>query len=158
LKRSARAPKKENTDLSILEPSGLHKHIGFMLRLAMATVLRDFAQAIEEFKVRPAEYACLLAVGAEPGINQQRIGQILGVKHSNLVAIINALERRGFIDRARPTRDRRTNFIYLTKSGAHFLERLERAVKAHNQRLLRKIGRRKLSTLLSSLNQLARTG
>jgi DNA-binding MarR family transcriptional regulator len=147
--------KKNNTDLSILEPSGLHKHIGFMLRLAMAEVLRDFAQAIEEFKLRPAEYACLLVVAAEPGLNQQRIGRILSVKHSNLVAIINTLESRGFIDRARPTRDRRTNFIYLTKSGAQFLERLESAVKQHNQRLLKAIGRRNLTILLGSLNQLA---
>jgi DNA-binding MarR family transcriptional regulator len=148
--------KKGSSDLSILEPSGLHKHIGFMLRLATAEVLRDFAQGIEKFKLRPAEYGCLLVVAAEPGLNQQRIGRILSVKHSNLVVIINALERRGFIDRARPTRDRRTNSIYLTKSGARFVEGLESAFKQHHARLLQKIGRRNLPILLSSLNQLAR--
>jgi DNA-binding MarR family transcriptional regulator len=158
LRRAAGAVKTANLDLTMLEPSGLHKHIGFMLRLANAAVLRDFAQAIEEFKLRPAEYACLVVIQAEPGLNQQRIGQILNIKHSNLVAVINALEGRGFIDRARPTRDRRTNFIYLTKSGTQFLERLGDAVKAHNQRIVQRVGRRNLATMLNSLNHLAQLG
>jgi DNA-binding MarR family transcriptional regulator len=148
--------KTGSSDLSMLEPSGLHKHIGFMLRLATAEVLRDFAQAIEKFRLRPAEYACLLVVAAQPGLSQQHIGRILSVKHSNLVAIINALQRRGFIDRARPSRDRRTNSIQLTKSGARFVEGLESAFEQHHERLLQKIGRRNLPLLLSTLNQLAR--
>ena len=148
--------KSVSTDLSILEPSGLHKHIGFMLRLATAEVLHDFAQALEKYQLRPAQYACLLVVAAEPGLNQQRIGAILSVKHSNLVAIIRALQRRGFLDRARPTRDRRSNSIHLTRSGARFVEGLESAFKQHHARLLQKIGRRNLPQLLRSLSQLAR--
>jgi DNA-binding MarR family transcriptional regulator len=150
--------KSDYLDLTMLEPSGLHRHIGFMLRLAYAAVLRDFMRAIEQFKIRPAEYACLLVIHAEPGLNQQRIGQILNIKHSNLVAVINALEGRGFIDRARPPRDRRTNFIYLTKSGTQFFQKLCEVFDRHNQRVVQRIGRRNLATTLNSLQHLAQLG
>jgi DNA-binding MarR family transcriptional regulator len=137
---------------SSLAASILNKHVGFMLRLAMAAVLRDFANALKKFDLRPAQYACLLVVQSQPGLKQQRIGEILTVKHSNLVAIINFLESRGYVDRARPNSDRRANIIYLTKVGT---ELLTPVVNAHNARLVEALGDHDVESVLDSLQRLA---
>jgi DNA-binding MarR family transcriptional regulator len=135
--------------------STLDKHVGFMLRLAMAAVLGDFASALKKFGLRPAQYACLLVVQSQPGLKQQRIGEILTVKHSNLVAIINFLESRGYVDRARPNSDRRANIIYLTKVGTELLTRAAPVVNAHNARLIEALGDHDVENVLDSLQRLA---
>jgi len=141
-----------------LAASGLNRHVGFMLRLAMAAVLDDMARALKKFDLRPSQYACLLAVQGEPGLNQQSIGKILSVKHSNLVGIISELEERGLVDRARPNSDRRANIVYLTKSGARLLRDLTPIVDSHHGKLVKAVGRKDLGLLLKSLDRLTRLG
>jgi DNA-binding MarR family transcriptional regulator len=143
------------TAISDLAASGLDQRVGYMLRVAQAAVLRDLMGAFKPFGLRPSQYACLLVIQAEPGLKQQRVGEILTVKHSNLVATIDELEARGFIARERLPGDRRAKSLHLTSAGTAFVKRLRRVEAAHRRRLSQAVGEADIRGLLATLNTLA---
>jgi len=142
--------------LDELGPTGLDQHVGFMLRVATAAVMRDLARELESFELRPRQYACLLVLRAEPGLQQQRVGDILSVKHSNLIATIDELESRGLVVRTRLPHDRRANVLQLTTAGTKLLKQIHSVEIAHRSRLSHALGKNGVTRLLDSLNRLAR--
>ena len=55
-------------------------------------------------------------------MNQKDIGQKLLISKSNVVTVIDNLEKRGFVRRQRSEEDRRHVFVHLTKSGRQEIE------------------------------------
>lgn len=57
-------------------------------------------------------------------LTQKAIGQKLLVSKSNVVAIIDKLEKRDFVVRQRSTEDRRQIFVHLTEAGQIEIKKL----------------------------------
>jgi DNA-binding MarR family transcriptional regulator len=75
--------------------------------------------------MRPAEYAALTVIECNPGLSQTRLADALGIKKTNLVALIDTLESRGLACR-RSTNDRRSHALHLTPRGIALIGRLHR--------------------------------
>ena len=67
--------------------------------------------------VRPAQYSVLAVIERNPGLSQTRLADALGIKKTNLVAMIDDLERRGLARRMPTERDRRSYALFLTPKG-----------------------------------------
>ena len=65
----------------------------------------------------------LALIEANPGSKQTEIGEALGIKRANFVALINGLEARGLTERRQPAGDRRANALHLTQAGMAFIAR-----------------------------------
>ena len=63
-------------------------------------------------------------------MNQKDIGQKLLMSKSNMVTIIDKLEKRGLVRRQRSLEDRRYIFVHLTEAGT---EKLEQILPVHVQ-------------------------
>jgi len=61
------------------------------------------------------------------GSSQQELGQRLGIDPRNLVGVVDALEQRGLVERARHPGDRRRHVVRLTISGRDFVSQLRQA-------------------------------
>ena len=61
-------------------------------------------------------------------LNQKDIGEKLLVSKSNVVAVIDRLEKLGLVKRERSVEDRRCIFVHLTKDGR---ERIEAILPVH---------------------------
>jgi DNA-binding MarR family transcriptional regulator len=142
----------------VQSPSGLNRRMGFMLRLAEAAVMRDLADALAEFDLRPSHFAALVAIDAEPGLKQQSVGKILAVRHPNLVALIDTMEARGLIERARAPGDRRSNALRLTAEGKALLKQLRKVEADHQAKLVAVLGEDGLAACLEALTKLSRLG
>jgi DNA-binding MarR family transcriptional regulator len=117
----AEAPVDAPVDLGPLGDS-----VGYLMRRAQVTIFQRFFKLFAQFGIRPAEYAALTVIERNPGLSQTRLADALGLKKTNLVALIDAFEDRG-LARRRPTEnDRRSHALYLTPKGIALIGRLHR--------------------------------
>jgi DNA-binding MarR family transcriptional regulator len=113
---------------------GLEDFTGYMLRLAHT---RAHAIADEEFPdgPHPKEYSVLTALATTGPVSQQRLAERLHVNRTVMVAVTDALERRGLVERQRDPADRRSYALHVTAAGAAELERLHGAVERADRRM-----------------------
>lgn len=123
------------TDLTPLEGQ-----LGFLLRLAQMAVFKDLLAALKPLDLRLADLSALLMIERNPGLKQQALGEALHIQRSNLVAIVDQLEKRGLIERAPMRGDRRSYALSLTDPGAELLVRAKARHAAHEARVAEAAG------------------
>ena len=136
-----------------LEPGVLPELIGYRLRVAQQAVFRDFAATVGE--VSPGRAGILLLIDANPGVTQGRLAEAVHLDRSTMVGVVDALEERGVIERRRGL-DRRTNGLWLTRSGRALVARLRQRIERHERRVasgLTDVERAQLLELLGKLAQ-----
>ncbi len=124
---------------------------GYMLRRAQFAAFNDFLRFFDDLGVRPVQYAVLNVIDRNPGLKQSQVSEALGIKRANLVAILDALERRGLARREPVATDRRSYALRLTDKGTALMKELRARSEAHEKRLAAVIGddgRQQLLTLL----------
>lgn len=129
--------------------------IGYMLRRAQIAVFQDVNRCFAEAAIRPADYGVLIVVSKNPGLNQTAVGDALGIKRSNLVPLVDRLERRGLLERRPAVDDRRAYALTLTKEGYNILGRLDAKRAEQEARLKQRIGADRADSLLDMLHRLA---
>jgi MarR family transcriptional regulator, lower aerobic nicotinate degradation pathway regulator len=87
-----------------------------MIKLGRITMHR-FTEALEPFGIRPRELAALIELRDHGELTQQSLCGQLHLDPTNLVAILNDLEKRGYAKRRRDPDDRRRHIVELTKKG-----------------------------------------
>ena len=103
-------------------------------QLALSTYVK-FVRAIEAVKSRidqqdtvgdlkGAQFGTLEMIYHLGAINQKEIGTKLLMSKSNMVTVIDKLEKRQFVRRQRSEEDRRCVFVHLTPQGRKKIEEL----------------------------------
>lgn len=126
--------------------------LGYRLRLAQQAVFRDFAASVAELS--PGRVGMLLLIEANPGLTQGRLAAEVGLDRSTMVGVIDALEARGLIERRRGA-DRRTNGLWLTRSGRAQLARLKQRIDSHERRVAARLQPAERAQLLALLEKLS---
>lgn len=93
--------------------------LGYQLRRASMVTFGALMEQYEALSLKPTEAVILRLVAANPGCNQSAIGRALGVKRTNMVPVVAALEARGFI--VRTPADGRSNALRITAAGEELL-------------------------------------
>ena len=75
--------------------------IAFLLSQVGARSAQEFARLLEPLKLSPADAGILRLLRQTPGISQQQLAETLGMHASRLVAVIDTLESRKLVARAR---------------------------------------------------------
>ncbi len=143
---------KQNPPLEVLEPGILPQLLGYRLRLAQQAVFRDFAASVPE--VSPGRVGMLLLIESNPGVTQSRLARAMALDRSTMVGLVDALEERGLIERRRGE-DRRTNGLWLTRSGRALLSRVKRRIAQHEKRVATRLSATERGQLVALLEKLA---
>ncbi len=128
--------------------------VGYAVRRAQISIYEDFDRTMAGTGITPPLFAALVIIGANPGLKQTVLGQIMGIARSGAMAKIDRLEAMGFVERRRPPGDRRSNGIFLTDAGARTLDRLKTLVTDHDRRISRHLSERQKASLFSLLDRL----
>ncbi len=104
-------------------PPDLAGSFGFLLSKAAEAVRRNFEERIERHRVSARHVGVLSVVVANPSLSQRRIGDLLRVDRTTMVALIDSLEGLGLVTRKRVPTDRRSFEIEATSKGRRVLER-----------------------------------
>jgi DNA-binding MarR family transcriptional regulator len=96
----------------------------------------------------------LLAIAGRGNVPQNEIAELCGLDPSSLVAILDGLERRGWLRRQRNPHDRRMHWVQRTEAGDRLFARaMPRARRAEAQQLaaLSAAQQRQLVTVMRKL-------
>lgn len=126
--------------------------LGYRLRLAQQAVFRDFAASVQGLS--PGRVGLLILIDANPGVTQSRLAEAVGRDRSTMVGVINLLQAKRLVERRRGD-DRRTNGLWLTRTGRQLLARALRRIADHERRIAERLSaaeRRRLLQLLGKIS------
>jgi DNA-binding MarR family transcriptional regulator len=136
-----------------LDQGVLPELLGYQLRLAQLAVFNDFQATARDLGVSPGRFGMMVLVEANPGVTQTRLARAVGLDRSTMVAVLDQLEGRGLLERRRGE-DRRTNGLWITRSGRAVLARMKGRVVAHEARIAARLSATERETLRSLLGRL----
>src|SRR6478736_5126091 len=106
-----------------------------MIKLGRITTHR-FAEALEPFGIRPRHVAALIELRDRGELTQQSLCGQLHLDPTNLVAILNELEQRGYATRRRDPADRRRHLVEVSKKGLAVIEKVSAVMDGVEDELL----------------------
>lgn len=137
-----------------LDLGPLPELIGYVLRRAQLVVFQDFFQAFAPFNISPAQFSVLTVIERNPGLTQSQVAAALGIKRTNFVGLLDELERRALAERRQAARDKRSYALYLTTEGAALMRKLKPVLKAHESRMVARIGEAGRDRLIELLREI----
>jgi DNA-binding MarR family transcriptional regulator len=109
------------------------------------------AEALAGEDLVQLEYGSLVCLEIEPGIDQRRLAEAMGIDPSNASLIADRLHVKGLIERRINGADRRARELYLTPKGKKLWRRLRPKTSAANERVLAPLASRERELLLDLL-------
>ena len=144
-------------DLHIEEPGfdtdfQLEEHIGFRLRLAAQRHVEIFARRLPE--VTPPQFAVMVKLSEQGPVSQNYLGRLVGLDAATAKGVVDRLEGKGFVSRARSPRDQRKIDVSLTEEGASFVCRAIPDAQAVARETMTRLPDRERERLLALLAKL----
>ena len=120
-----------------ITPPGIAKRWPTLLMIKLGRItLHRFTEALEPFGIRPRHVAALIELRDNGELTQQSLCGQLHLDPTNLVAILNELEQRGFATRRRDPEDRRRHLVEVTKKGIAVIEKVSEVMDGVEDELL----------------------
>jgi len=141
---------------SLLDISPLTDLLSFHLRMLVLAVNRAYDEAFAETPLAggTGKLTALMLIGANPGISQIEIGEVLSKDRPAMVRIIDHLEGEGMVLRQRRPQERRRYELTLTARGRASVKRFMRIAQDYDGRFFSPLDpgeRRELARLLRKL-------
>jgi len=134
----------------------LDELLGYALRRAQVGMFLAFHAATRGLDITPPRFTALVIVGANPGIGQSALGQVLGIARSGAMMLTDWMEVRGLAERRRRPNDGRAWGVHLTARGEKLVASMKRRVIAEDRKRAGVLDARERRELLRLLNKLAR--
>src|ERR1700755_2460722 len=106
-----------------------------------------FTDLIASVDLTPPHAGILRAIASEPGRSQQALSGELGLLPSRVVAYVDELEDRGYVERRRNPDDRRLHALYLTASGKKLVSKIGELGREHDRLLTSGLDAKQRDTL-----------
>jgi DNA-binding MarR family transcriptional regulator len=132
----------------------------YLSLLRTADALESQVEAwLKEFGLTGTQYNALRILrGAGPeGLPCREIGERMITHDPDITRLLDRLEERGFVERARAKNDRRVIYGKITGAGLKLLREMEAPLEKHGREMLRHVGQEKLKQLIELL-ELVRGG
>ena len=127
----------------------------FLLAQLGAHAAAQFAERLGVLELTPADAGILRLLRAQAGLSQQELAAKLQIHPSRLVAILDNLEKRGFVERRANPDDRRLYSLHPTQAGGETLEKIGSVARKHQDDLLSNISWEERNTLATLLLKIA---
>ncbi len=116
-----------NTGIVHALPERLLTDRAYLLGRLGREARRQFTQVLSAWELHPSHYGILLLLEAIGQASQQHLAQILTIDRANMVALLDVLEQRGYIERQVDPLDRRRHVVKLTAVGQAELQQIRQA-------------------------------
>jgi DNA-binding MarR family transcriptional regulator len=118
-------------------PPGIAKRWPTLLMIKLGRItMHRFTEALEPFGIRPRHVAALIELRDSGELTQQSLCGQLHLDPTNLVAILNELEERGYAMRRRDPEDRRRHLVEVSSKGIAVIERVSEVMDGVEDDLL----------------------
>ena len=142
------------TELKQKIPFSSREQEAYLALLRTADALQSRTELkLKEFGLTGTQYNALRILrGAGPdGLPCSEIGERMITRDPDITRLLNRLEQRGLVERARDRQDRRVIFGKITVAGLKLLQELDGPIEKHSRELLRHVGQGPLKRLIDLL-------
>lgn len=119
--------------------------VGYAIRRAQIGIYKDFDASVTG--LTPPLFAALILIDANPGINQSRLGQVMGINRAAMMALLDRLATLKLVRRVPSPTDKRANVLQLTDLGQKRRKNASAEVQAHDARMAQNLTAAELKTL-----------
>jgi DNA-binding MarR family transcriptional regulator len=135
--------------------SPLEERVFVGLQRSADLLLQGVERLLKSQGLSPAQYNVLRILrGAGPGgLSCREIGQRMVTRDPDMTRLLDRMEQRGVVTRARQKADRRVVTTRVTSGGLEFLKRLDQPVRDLHRRQLRHMPAARLKTLARLLGE-----
>lgn len=109
---------------------------GHLIRRLQQIAVGIFMDEVEGFDITPVQYAILMAVAANPGIDATRVSALVAFDRSTLGDVLDRIEGKGWIERRPALHDKRVKSLWLSPAGHALYSQVEPAVSRTQERIL----------------------
>ncbi|GAA3186642.1 MarR family winged helix-turn-helix transcriptional regulator [Nonomuraea roseoviolacea] len=131
------------------------RRLGYLFKHAQLRLTRLTGPALEPLGIDGRELAVLTVLDARSPVSQQQAAQELRIDRTTMVAMVDALERKGLVARRPHPDDRRKNAVELTERGRDVLTRGAAAVEEAERAYLEPLTEDERRVLRAALDRLA---
>ncbi|MCC0057536.1 MAG: winged helix-turn-helix transcriptional regulator [Rhodobiaceae bacterium] len=114
----------------------LYAKPGHLLRRAHQIATAIFTEVCGPWDLTSVQYAALVAIGLNPGVDATRLSGLIAFDRSTLGGVLDRLENKGLVVRSTDPSDRRVKTLFLTDEGKSLLKQVEAPVNAVQERLI----------------------
>ena len=97
---------------------------------------RRFAELLATMGLTTRTWGAMNALDHEGDVTQQQLGRAIRMDPSSMVATIDELEAKGWVERRRHPTDRRAYALHITEAGRETLTRARRLARSAQDELL----------------------
>ncbi len=109
---------------------------GHLIRRAQQIAVAIFMEECAVFDITPVQYAALVAIRENPGVDATRLSHLVAFDRSTLGNVLERLEVKGLIKRSGSPEDKRIKVLMLSPKGVRILREVEPAVLKAQERIL----------------------
>jgi DNA-binding MarR family transcriptional regulator len=134
-------------------PENLERDVFVLIQRAAVQFLGEVEELLRPVGLSPSQYNVLriLRGAGDEGIACSKIAERMISRDPDMTRLLDRLEKRGLVTRARHSSDRRVIRTQITEVGLALLKRLDRPINELHVRQLRHLGIAKLRTLSEHL-------
>jgi DNA-binding MarR family transcriptional regulator len=140
---------------SELDQTRLTHLVGYAASRASIELKKSFLRHLGPLGLKAVEFSILVLVAANPEVNQKQLGQALDVSAPNMAITLDRMVERGWVERVRSTRDRRSMLIHLTAAVHELVQRAEKIAATMEQGALRMLSGAERALLIELLLKVA---
>jgi DNA-binding MarR family transcriptional regulator len=112
-----------------MDPSQDDGCVTFLVRHAWLSMRSALATALDEHGLSVQQYGTLLCVRKDPGLTVADVGRVVGTTRQSANELITGMEAAGLVERRPNPKDRRTQQVHLTATGARKLAEAVPAIR-----------------------------
>lgn len=116
-----------NTGIVHALPERLLTDQAYLLGRLGREARRQFSLVLSSWELHASHYGILLLLEAIGQASQQHLAQQLAIDRANMVALLDVLQQRDFIERRADPLDRRRHIVKLTGTGQEVLQQIRQA-------------------------------
>ena len=132
----------------------LHSKPGHLIRRAQQIAVAIFMEECAGFDLTPVQYAALVAIRENPGIDATRLSALIAFDRSTLGVVLERLEARKLVKRYSSPDDKRIKLLKVSIAGSALVKRAEAAVVRAQEQILAPLRASDRNTLMELLGQL----
>ena len=136
----------------------IEESIGYLMRLGVASVLRNADRELKKEGLTGVQVLPLLAIAQGKAVNASELSRLVGTDPGAATRMLDRLQAKGLVRRARSTHDRRVVRLEVTAAGQKIAARIPRALANVLNRHLRGFTRTEFEQLRTLLARVIANG
>ncbi|WP_336964565.1 MarR family transcriptional regulator [Sphingobium aquiterrae] len=136
---------------------GIHvfDHVpGHLIRCARQIAVAIFLEELDSFNITSVQYAALVAVRANPGVDQRTLGDLIAIDRSTIGTLLGRLEDAGLVRREMPKHNQRIKQVWLTAKAEKLLDESTDAIERVQERIMAPLNPEEQALFVSLLSRL----